>query len=321
MDVSQKIERYKELFNNDPLYQEINRRGLLDDLFAPCLLFERVHFDSTSNFSTKQAAEILEIPGREQTLINFLNRHEFKSYIDIYRQGSRGYYRYDYKTLFQFKMILMLTDLGLSPADIATMVGTRPEYSDSFGKQNKERFTTLPPQLDIEEKVREEVHGHLKNSFIAFNHQLIKKDKEIFDIKKNVYNDKLETIQEALDKWEKQMTDIVEMISNVDVNISMHEIHLDLMKNPNQKSIFGFKIKEKPEPQIQEKITLFESKLEEFRNYRSKLKARKNELEKEKLQLVSKHQALQEYVQNMEKKHLERMNQQLLEIGDIDSEE
>ncbi|MEW8963511.1 hypothetical protein [Paraclostridium dentum] len=313
MDINQKVDRYKELFSEDPLYHEIKRRGLLDDLFKPCLLFERIYFDSSANFSTKQAAELLEIPGKGQTLLNFLNRHEFTSYIEIYRQGSRGFYRYDYKTLFQFKMILMLTDLGLSPADIATLVGTRPEYSESYRRTEARAFSTLP-SVDYEQIISDEVEEQLKNNFIAFAHQLNNKDNDIFEIKKLVYQQKIESIQEQLNSWERHMADTQEMISNAEINISMHEIHLATMKNPSEKSLFGFKIKEKTDPHVQEKVREFEAKLEEFKSYRSKLIERKNELEKEKIQLVSKDQTLKDYVRDLENNYNERRKKSFKEL-------
>jgi hypothetical protein len=152
IETKEKVKRFIELFHDDPLYLKIESLELTEKLFENCLLYEKVFFDDT--YSTKQAAELLEIPGQHQTLINLLNRYDLNKYIQILRQGTRGIYRFDYKTLFQFKMILLLSDEGYTPLHIANLVGTQVLTEELPKKITKrEGFSRT-----IQDQVNEIVH-------------------------------------------------------------------------------------------------------------------------------------------------------------------
>jgi hypothetical protein len=268
LEIAEKIERFKELFKEDPLYQEIENRDLIDELFAPCYLYERVFFDST--YSTKQATELLEIPGKEQTLLNFLNRNDFTSYIDIFRQGSRGFYRYNYKTLFQFKMILLLSNYHMTPSDIAAILNLRPEYKINEPFLKRTNVSKLPPtsQVNIEELVQKETSkalGAMVPYIKKLEHTLAKQN---------------------LDLWESEMRSLVRQIEDVELNISMYKImvdHLTTVENQvkHSKSLFSkiFGSKNQTNPI---NLSEYELNLEKFKELHKKLIERKEKMDGEK---------------------------------------
>lgn len=266
MEASEKIEKLRELFKEDQLYLEIGRRGLEEELFSPCILYDRVIFDIS--YSTKQAAELLEIPGKEQTLINFLNRNDFASYIMIDRKGNRRYYRYDYKTLFQFKMILLLSDYDLTPLEIATIVGIRVEYENDGRSNRRGNIKVLPPEPSIEEIVDER------------NEQFFSKMKDYVN---NIGNTLLKQQQEELSKvrqesWERETQVLVDRIADMELYISIHERILNQFSSKVDESksiwkrLFGSKttINETEYLEHQIKLVDLKNKLQELLDQKKK---------------------------------------------------
>ncbi|TYS60685.1 hypothetical protein FZD47_20985 [Bacillus infantis] len=287
MEVSTKIARYKELFETDPLYQEINRRDLTGELFDSCLLYDRVYFDNT--YSTKQAAELLEIAGKEQTLLNYLNRNDFTDYIDIGRQGKRGYYRYNYKSLFQFKMILLLTNHDLTPFDIAAIVGTRPEYSSRERTHQNSPVSRLPQSQSYEdiEEIFDEKASELVNH-IGSQLENIMLEQQRTSLKKD------------LNTWEAEIRGIVGRIDDIDMNVQIYKLileQLETKREPESKSFLG---------------KLFGSKTEPVAVDNSEYKKRLEELEERKQQLIQEKEKLDDKKEDIVKS-LEQVNQRIKE--------
>lgn len=303
MNVSEKIERYKELFKEDPLYIELKRRNLLEVLFEPCLLYERVYFDS--GYSTKQAGELLEIQGKEQTLINFLNRDDFKSYIQITRQGARGYYRYDYKSLFQFKMILMLLNLELSPSEIAIIIGSRSEYIEpNYGFYRTPSKSPVPMANEgLSEFIKEEIEKQIVEELSSFRQLEVLKDQRILELS-------LSNAQRALDTWESESRRITDDLENVEITISIHEMYLDTVINQEKKSFLGFLFNTKSKPAVE--AGELEKKIDKLKEHRKKLLSRKEKLEEQKSQLSIEHKGAKEELEKfLENNPSLEINQQL----------
>lgn len=210
--IETKIETYKEIFQGDPLYQQLIRMELLDKLFEPCLLFERVLMDSNHTYSTKQASELLEISGKEQTLINFLNRNDFNDYIKIYRTaGNRSFYRYDYITLFQFKMLLLLTTYDLTPSDIANIIGTKVEFTYSDNKLSKFKNTPAVGNQEVESIVTEKV-TEMMTTFV----QHFKQREAITNQRTLLYDERV-SLEHKLVLWESDMRALVGRIEDIEL--------------------------------------------------------------------------------------------------------
>lgn len=124
MDIQNIYMSYRNAFNEDPLYLKICNDGLETDLFQPEEYFISVKMDDT--YSSKHAAVFLNIE-HGQTLVNYVSRDDFKDYLLVYRDGR--FFKYDWKTLFKFKMIFLLTDKGYAPKEIATYIGTRTDVA------------------------------------------------------------------------------------------------------------------------------------------------------------------------------------------------
>lgn len=274
MEVSQKIEIYKDLFNNDPLFEEVKRRDLTDELFQPCVLYSRVYFDVT--YSTKQAAELLEIPGKEQTLLNFLNRNDFIDYIDIDRKGKRGYWRYNNKTLFQFKLILLLTKYDLTPLDIATLVGTRPEYSSRERMYNKTPLTRLPESQGMAEMFEEQASKLVSQMS--------------YQVEKMILDQKRALLHKDLQNWEVEMRGLVGRIEDIELIISFNQLILDGFNNTKKeqpKSFIEriFNSKSVPEPlvdnvEFQAKLSLLKERHENLVEQKDKMDSKKEDIVK-----------------------------------------
>lgn len=121
MDLQQKIDHYKEKFKTDPLFRRIANESFDEELFSNVEFFSKLTF--TDTYNSKQVAHILNI--KEHTLVNYLNRDDFKPYLKVYKQDR--FYRYDWLSIFKFKMIFLLAKYDFSPMEIASIIGTRPE--------------------------------------------------------------------------------------------------------------------------------------------------------------------------------------------------
>lgn len=162
MDVQQKIEHYKDVFNTDPLFRELKHAGLTNELFKNHTYFEIILFEKS--YSSKHAAEFLEIPDKEHTLINYINRNDLNAYLDVARKTR--FYRYDWKSLFKFKMILLLNENGFTPLEIADIVGTRIEVSSTIPYESFKLSSTSNDN--------DEILNHIKNFTIHQSNELKK---------------------------------------------------------------------------------------------------------------------------------------------------
>lgn len=205
MEHSEIIRRYEDFFKEDPLYQYIQKnKSLYEELIQPSEIYNEVYFDTTC--STAQAAKILGIQGKQQTLLNFLGREDFQSYFSsIERKGERGYYRFDFKSLFQFKMILLLTGNELSPLDISALIGTSATYSYGTAERTTRRNETTPVGINTIDK--DEVTNIVNNKFTDFMTLTANFVTQQIQKQQQISNVKLEEIQliNDLKHWESDM--------------------------------------------------------------------------------------------------------------------
>ncbi|MEH6945350.1 hypothetical protein [Bacillus sp. JJ722] len=275
-DSMKKIEGYKELFSDDPLYLHLQQMNLLDKLFEPCIFYERVVFDATT-YSTKQAAELLGIQNNQQTLINFLNREDFNNYIVIYKSGNR--YRYDYKTLFQFKMILLLTEMKLTPSDIATLTGARAEYlaNDRVSKRSNSGSHNSLPSEQIEQTINTKV-AELLGTFIKHyqeNEQRVQKTKEL--------ESKKHSLSQELHVWESEMRALIGRIEDLETYTDLHRQLLNMYtSSPKEEAGFWKKLFKKEvtqidgTPLVEEKLTVLQNRLKKLIEEKTQLEAKKS---------------------------------------------
>lgn len=158
VEVQNLIEHYKTNFRTDPLYRKIDEIGCLDELFSDATYFTKVNL--TDTYSSKHTAEILSLTGREQTLVNYINREDLSDYLLVYRQGR--FYRYDWITIFKFKMILLLNEKGYTPMEIATFAGSRVEITQNKGpikehtsEENSYQSDKVSQLLNVEKMIEE----------------------------------------------------------------------------------------------------------------------------------------------------------------------
>lgn len=175
MNVTEKITHYKETFNTDPLYQKLQSKSLTEELFSPSEYFDSIEFDDS--YSTKLAAEQLGLESKEQTIVNYINRMDFKDYLQVTRRSGR-FYRYDWKALFRLKMIFLLTENGYTPMDVAALIG---KVTDIVESDDSEAFKNSPYSKPFsKEEVLEAVKKNIAPSMVAkeeFLHYELAKEK------------------------------------------------------------------------------------------------------------------------------------------------
>ncbi|MEK5071651.1 hypothetical protein [Sporosarcina sp. FSL K6-1508] len=133
MNLQSIINEYKARFKMDPLLNRIRNEGLEDKLFANEDYYSKISF--SDSYSTTQAVEHLSIEGN-QTIINYVTRNDLKKYLAVSKRGR--FYRYDWISLFKFKMIFLLNENDFTPMDIAEIIGTRVETSIEESSDYKE---------------------------------------------------------------------------------------------------------------------------------------------------------------------------------------
>jgi len=262
------------------LYLKLKQLGLIEELFDPEDYYFKA-FNWGETYSTKQAAEILSISGKEQTLINFLNREDFSDYIIIFRKGARGSYRYDQNSLFQFKMILLLSENGYSPSDIATLIGTRSDYyySDRPIKREPNR-NTLSNTEDLKTIIKSELR---KEMAVAMSNVFEGKMQKIRIESKRMH------LQQRLKTWEDNMKLIVGVIESIELsaglfrNISkFNSVQAQEPKSFWQK-LFGSQPKLEPNIANTEE---YKNQIEELQKRHQHFLKQKEDLEKEKSELL-----------------------------------
>ena len=208
MNTSDKINELKNHFQNDPLYQMIEGMGLLDELFQPTEFFDNLVWQNT--YSTKQAAELLGIPGKEQTLINYLTRYDLGTYLNVHRRGSRGYYRFDAKSIFQYKMMLLLNENGKTPMDVATIIGTATEYIED-GRVTKKSVNNTELQQSNSGISSEMLQNMFTQLATKIQGEFTKRDH------KQQLLEKKSQIEKDLLFWESNMRQVVDRIEDIEM--------------------------------------------------------------------------------------------------------
>lgn len=223
VELQQIINKHNEQFKLDPLFRKIKDLNLVENLFSNEEYFVKISL--TDTYSSRHAAELLSISGKEQTLVNYINREDLTDYLKVFRQGR--YYRYDWITIFKFKMILLLNDHGFSPMEIATLAGNRVEFVqyDSESTVNNATPGSIH-QVDLQA-----VEELISDSIDDFKHFL-----------ENDYSGRITTFMkfESLIQRKKEIESLIEKCE-VDIrlrerDLKDREIYLKLfqMKNSTQ---------------------------------------------------------------------------------------
>lgn len=213
MDIREKIQLHTDKFKEDPLFKKISDEKELDLLFSDTEYFSQVSFENT--YSTKHAAILLGIKGREQTMLNYMIRDNFKDYLIAYKQGRS--YRYHWEVLFKFKMIFLLTDkLGFAPLDVASFIGTRVEIittSDQPVVRIKSTDALPTNQSDNEKRFLE-----IQNVFNKMNTRMNNLEHE------NLVQEKSYNLNKVKQDIENQKTRLFDLETYWElINISMQE--------------------------------------------------------------------------------------------------
>jgi len=160
MEYSKLLSHLTNHFKVDPLFRKIHTDNLEHLLFNNGVFYQRLTLEPT--YSSKQAAELLEIEGKEQSLLNYINRNNIGEYLNVLRQNR--FYRYDWESLFKFKMIFLLNDHGYGPMDIASIVGTNiptsSTESNDFNSSSTQTNTLLSKD-DVEDIIDERTDAKL----------------------------------------------------------------------------------------------------------------------------------------------------------------
>lgn len=211
MDIQSKIEHYKETFIHDPLFRNIQTAKLMDLLFEDELFYDSVSFNIS--YSSRHAAELLNIPGKEQTLLNYINRNDLNAYLDVARQAR--FYRYDWKSLFKFKMVLLLSDNGFTPREIATFIGTKVEVSSEDSSNSyDEKLNPLELNPALEKSI-EKLIAIQSDELISNmqNYEYFKNRKHEFQFEKLTLEQKLLQYKEKIEVIDDRVDDMNNYLS------------------------------------------------------------------------------------------------------------
>lgn len=160
------INHYKTKFKLDPLLRRIQNEGLEDILFDNEDYFSKVTFSDT--YPSKRAAELLDMEGKEQTLLNYINRNDLGTYLNVYKQAR--FYRYDWESLFKFKMLIVLSEHGFTPMDIASIIGTRVETAATIETEKYKGRAALNTvdYYEIAKEIANDNFKHFLNNLNTF---------------------------------------------------------------------------------------------------------------------------------------------------------
>ncbi|WP_028393939.1 hypothetical protein [Bacillus cihuensis] len=321
MEAAQKIEHYKEIFSDDPLYIHIKQLDLFDELFSPGIFFDGVLFEIT--YQTKQAAELLQVK-KNQRLLNFLNRDDFYQYILIHRQGNTGYYIYDYKTLFQFKMILLLTDHGYTPSAIAAIIGIKPNYrerdepfrrklnnSHEINESNQMHLETI-----IEDKIDEKLSGIFKAISEKYTENLdFQRLRYDYSLKLNQLMYEKQQIQKEIDVWEVTSRHVVDQIADTEMNITIFKALMSTPDNEEKSLSFWEKLlgkkdnsPNKNDPGVKIDLT---SKINQLETKHQNLILEKNQLDLNKPELIGRIKQVDQAIEELREPKEENIRQAL----------
>ncbi|MDX1805845.1 MAG: hypothetical protein R3267_02310 [Paenisporosarcina sp.] len=279
MDIIEKINLHKDKFITDPLYQRLNNDGLLEDLFATQEYFEKISLSDT--YSSKQAADLLN-ESNSQTLVNFINRYDLNKYLNVFRRENTRFYRYDWESLFKFKMILLLTEHKYTPLDIADFIGTRTSVSESdtfingYSKKSprNEEIESSEIKSIISTDRRETVNAILGN-FLAYD--------EIRQSKEDLIRDS-NLVETDLKLWGEKMNTLIDRLDELE----RYKRILELQKPVPVKGLFAKLFTN--EADIKDKQKVIDSELKDLESKFTLLEEKRLMLLKEKEELINEKQ-------------------------------
>ena len=263
MDTTEKKAALLEIFTEDPLWNHIELLGLQEKVFDATLLEDIV---LGVDYSTSQVATLLGLKNNQQ-IINLLNRHDLKDYIQVI-QSANGYYAFNHIAIFQLQMILVLREQGLQPLDIASIIGTITQYSKG-NNPRKGKPNNLQVRLhEIEDLVESQLQAKLEAI-------LPKLDEELNRFQ--AYHEKsmeAARLQNKIDMWQIKSESVVSQIALIESQVSIIEGQLQSKPGILSK-IFGNKSEESERQLISVKSEL-EKKKTELLGDKKKLNAEKD---------------------------------------------
>lgn len=261
MDSREKREELLRVFKDDPLWRHIETLDLQNRVFEDEKFLESITWGR--DYSTSQVAGILNVKNN-QIILNLLNRHDLKDYIQMTQSGN-GYYSYDHIAIFQLRLMLILRDNGLQPIDIATILGTITQYSR--GEVSKKSIVNEGRLAEVKESIEDivelKVQQALENILPKMSQELLRQ--------KNHYENSLKEMENenALRQWEIKVRSIVNQIEQFETQIEVLTSYPNIKPNIFTK-IFGLQndinenhltklqatLEEKVEKLVQEKKNL-----------------------------------------------------------------
>lgn len=301
MDHHEIITHYKKTFKRDPLYSRIELEGLTTSLFddSETDYFSKVNF--TDTYKSKHAAQLLNIEGKEQTLVNYLNRNDLNPYLNVYRQGRL--YRYDWQSLFKFKMIILLTNHGFTPLEIAAFVGSRLETTtiDPGGFKPENEPEPIPTNQDFYKISKNFADENFKKMLLVL--------KSIEEFKELLHS--LET-EKTLKKLDLKLND--ERRWSIQGRLDDLEGYMGFMKvaKPHTEAggVFSWLFKKK-DTGSRSRQESFDDSLSSFDEKKKKLNDSLNLITDEKKQILSDIKQLEEKIQSTKQQSNQLQSQQL----------
>ncbi|MBO0589260.1 MULTISPECIES: MerR family transcriptional regulator [unclassified Sporosarcina] len=261
MDSSEKKEELLRVFKDDPLWRHIETLSLQNRVFENEEFLESIIWGI--DYTTTQVAKMLNVTNN-QTIINLLNRHDLKEYVQI-PQSDNGYYSFDHIAIFQLRLILVLRDNGQQPKEIATIIGTKTQYSrGEFRKKTIVNENGLAEEKESTERIVELKVQQALESILP------KMSQELLRYKNHYENSLIEMqIENGLSQWEIKMRSIVNQIELFETQMEVLTSHptikpniftkiFSLQNEPNEIQVTKLQVnlKEKVEKLVSEKRKL-----------------------------------------------------------------
>lgn len=284
IEIDELKEKFENLFEDDPLFIKIKELGFYDDLMSDCVFYEQIKWGHS--YKTKQAAELLQIQGKEQNLRNYLQRNDLNDYLNVYKAGVSNY-RFDYEALFKFKMIfLLIHNAGMNPLDIAAIVGTSAEYRESSKSYRAGTATEGSGNaIEVQELINKSVDEKVRDAFAA----LIKtvQTREETNLKYHQETQRMleekHSLMMDLKDWEIKISLNVVQLESLENNLSLYESLLKKSQSSQQASFLQRMLVKPPSTLELEEYT---KSIEQVKQKIEKIMSEKKELEVQKEEIL-----------------------------------
>lgn len=234
---------FEELFVDDYLYKEIDRSDWLDELFSDSYdFFHKVDISGEKLYSNLEVAEMLEVKGGAQRIINLMNGASANLKPYIQPTSIKNSYRHSALGVFKFHMIHFLLMKGTRISAIeallklihgqAVVFETSGQQS-SYKKGNQGQFVT-------EDRIQElmAIQSQSVRQAILKMHDIMEKQKnrlsnQLFQLKENSIAVEITSIQTEVDYIVDRGLKLNEQIienENMIIDLKKHLLQLESLK-------------------------------------------------------------------------------------------